>query len=99
MFKTKNKLEFHKKACENKNFCGVVIPSEDTNILEFNQYQISDKTSFIIYADLQSLIKKINGCINNPKKISSTKKGKHISSRYSIFTMWTFDGLENQHDV
>ena len=74
MFKTKNKLESHKKACENKIFCSVVIPSEDTNILEFNQYQISDKTSSIIYADLQSLIKKINGFLIILKKYPPQKK-------------------------
>ena len=34
------------------------MPSEDTKISEFNQYQKSDNTSSIIYADLESLIKK-----------------------------------------
>ena len=28
------------------------MPSEDTKILEFNQYQKSDKAPFVIYADL-----------------------------------------------
>ena len=32
---------------------------EYTEILGFNQYQKSDKTPFIIYADLESLIKNI----------------------------------------
>ena len=27
------------------------MPSEDTKILEFNQYQKSDEASFIIYSD------------------------------------------------
>ena len=36
-FKTKNKLESHKKVFENKDFCNVIMPSEDTNILEFSQ--------------------------------------------------------------
>ena len=36
-FKTRNKVESHEKICNNKDFCGVVIPSEDTDILEFNQ--------------------------------------------------------------
>ena len=31
------------------------MPSEDTNILEINQQQKSDKTPFIIYVDLKSL--------------------------------------------
>ena len=64
-FKTKGKLEPHKNVCENKDFCNAIMPSEDTKILEFNQYQKPDKTSFITYADLGSVIKKINGCKNN----------------------------------
>ena len=52
-FRTKNKLESHKKVCENKNFLNIVIPSENTKIQEFNQYQKSDKTPFIVYADLR----------------------------------------------
>ena len=38
-FRTKNKLESHKKVCENKYFCNVIMLSEDTEILELNQYQ------------------------------------------------------------
>ena len=54
-FRAKNKLESHKKLCENKNFCDAVMPSEDTKVLEFNQYQMFDKTQSISYADLESL--------------------------------------------
>ena len=36
-FKTENKRESHKKICENKDFCNVVMPSEDSKILKFNQ--------------------------------------------------------------
>ena len=32
------------------------MPSENTKILEFNQYQKLDKASFIIYVDLEYLI-------------------------------------------
>ena len=34
------------------------MPSEGTRILEFSEYQKFDKTAFIIYANLESLIKK-----------------------------------------
>ena len=42
------------------------MPSEDTKILEFNQYQKSDKATFIIYADHDFLTEKTDGCKNNP---------------------------------
>ena len=38
-FRTKGKLESHKKALGNNNFCNVNMPSDDTEILELNQYQ------------------------------------------------------------
>ena len=43
------------------------MPFGGTQILEFNQYQKSDKASFIIYADLECLIEKTDGCKNNPE--------------------------------
>ena len=45
------------------------MSSEDFNTLEYYHYRTSDKTSFIIYADLESLIGKIDGCKNNREKV------------------------------
>ena len=45
-----------------------VMLSEDTKILELNPYFKSDQAPFIIYADLESLIVKIDGCKNNLEK-------------------------------
>lgn len=59
LFRTKNKLEHNKNVCKNKYFCGFLIPSEDSKILEFNQYRKFDKVQLIIYANLESLIKKL----------------------------------------
>ena len=66
-FRTKNKFGSHKKVCENKDYCNVIMSSEDTKILEFNQYQKFDKAPFIIYVDLECIIEKIDGCKNNPE--------------------------------
>ena len=43
------------------------MSSEDTEMLEFNEYHKSDKALFIIYADLECLIENIDGCKNNPE--------------------------------
>ena len=37
-FRTEQKNELHKKAYENKNFCNVIMSSEDAETLKFNQY-------------------------------------------------------------
>ena len=52
---------------------------EDTKILEFNQYEIFDKAPFIIYANLECTLEKIDGCKNNPENSPTT-----IKSEYSI---------------
>ena len=54
-FRKKRKLESHIRVCENKGFCNIIMPSEDTKILEFNQYQKFDQAVFMIYADLACL--------------------------------------------
>ena len=83
----KNKPESNKKVCENNDFSSAVMPSADTKILEFKQYQKFDKTPFIIYADLESLIEKIDGFKNNPEKSSTAKIGQHIPSGFSMSTV------------
>ena len=42
IFRTENKLKSREKVCKNKDFCGIVMPSEKDNILELNQYMKSD---------------------------------------------------------
>ena len=86
-FRTENKLKSHEKVCKNKYFGGIAIPSERYKILEFNQYMISDKIPYIIYADIKSLIKKVDGYANNPENSSTTKIGDHITSRYLMSTI------------
>ena len=98
-FGTKNKLESHKKVFENKGFCNVNILSDDTKILEFNQYQKSDKAPFIIYVDLECIIEKIDGCKNNPENSSTTKVSEHIPSDFSMSAISSFRNIENKHDL
>ena len=64
-FRTENKLKSHEKVCKNKDFCESVMSLEKEKILEFNHYMKSDKMQFIIYADIESLIKKRDGCVNS----------------------------------
>ena len=95
----KKNLNHIKKICENKDFCKVIMPSKDTKTLEFNQYQRSDKAPFIIYAELECIIEKIDGGKNNSKNSSTTKVRKHIPSGFSMSTISSFRSIENKHDV
>ena len=75
------------------------MPCEETEILEFNQYQKSDKAPFIIYADLECLVEKIDGCKSNPENAPTTKVSKHFPSGFSMSTIFSFRSMENKHDV
>ena len=50
----------------------------------------------IIYADIESFIRKIDGCANNPEKSSTTKLDEHIPCRYSMSKIWRFDDIESK---
>ena len=77
-FSTENKLQSHKRVCENKDFLNIIMPSEDAKILEFDQCQKPDKSSFIIYADLECITEKIDECEENPENSSTTKASGHF---------------------
>ena len=72
---------------------------EDTKILKFNQYQISDKAVFIVHADLGCLIEKIDGCKNNPENSFTTKVCEYIPSKFSMSTISSFKSIGNKHDI
>ena len=55
---------------------------------------ICDKTTCIIYVDLESLMEKIDGCKNNPHKLSTTKVSEHIPSGFSVSTISSFKSIE-----
>ena len=59
----------------------VVMSSQESNILQFNQNMKSDKMSNIIQADLESLIKKMDGCAKQSGKIFSNKNRRAYSLR------------------
>ena len=96
-FRTKNKLELLKKVCGNKDFCNIVMSSEDTKILGFNKNQKPEKVPFIIYADLECLIRKTDCCKTNLRKPSTTKVDDHIPSNFSMFTISSVKSIENKH--
>ena len=71
------------------------MPTKD-NIINYNHGEKSVNVPFIIYADLECLLKKMSTCINNPNESSTTKINKHTLSGYSIFTSCSFDESKNK---
>ena len=59
----------------------------------------SDKAPFVIYADLEWLIKKTDGCKNNLENSFTTKAGEHLPSCFSMSTIPSFKNIKNKPDV
>ena len=47
-YRTENKLEAHKKMCENYDYCHVGIPTKNNNIIKYNHGEKSMKLPFVI---------------------------------------------------
>ena len=75
--RTKLDLELHYRVCENKGFSTIITLSEDTKILE--SILIIQQATFFIYADLECLIEKTDGCKNNPENSFIKKVSEHIT--------------------
>ena len=68
--------------CNDHDYCHVEMPNEDNKLLKYNHEEKSMKAPFIIYADLECLLKKMHSCQNNFQK-SYTKKNK-LSIRFLV---------------
>ena len=70
------------------------MPSPN-NLIKYNQGEKSLKLPFVIYADLECILKKIDTYQNNPDLSSTAKINQHIPSGYSIYTSCSFDKSYN----
>ena len=75
------------------------MPSEKDNSLAFNQNMKPDKMTNTIYADIESLVKKIDGCANNPESPSTAKIGENNTCGYLISKIWAFKNIENKYNL
>ena len=49
------------------------------------------KALYVIVADIESLLRKMDTCANDPSKSSAEKKNKHEMCGYSLFTDCSFN--------
>ena len=72
------------------------MPTKDNNTIKYNHGEKSIKLPFVVYADLECLLEKMNTCYNNLEESSTTKINKHKPSGYLIFTHCSFDKSKNK---
>ena len=79
-YRTLNKLKKHERVCNNHDYCHIGMPEEDKNILKYSPGDKSLKATFIIYADLECLLKKKQPRQNNSENSHTQRKAKHETS-------------------
>ena len=57
------------------------------------------KASFVIYADLECLIEKTDGCKNNPENSFTTKIGGDIRLGFSISTISLLKTIKKKNNI
>jgi len=78
-FRKKEILEEHEKHCNGINGrpTRIEMPKETNSHLYFKNYQNQQKVPFVIYADLEAIVEKMQGCELPNKQESYTEKTSH----------------------
>ena len=95
-FRTDNALKKHERLCDNHNYCDIVMPSKDKNILKYNSGEKSFKAANLIYFDLESLSIKNNSAQNNPDQSYTEKKSTHVACGYSMTLVRSYNKNERR---
>ena len=72
------------------------MPHEDNKILNYIPGKKSLRVPFIIYADLECLLRKINTCLYSPDKSYTEMKAIHRPSGNALVTCCSFDKSKNE---
>ena len=95
-YTTERKLRKHERICKYHDFCHPKMPDEDNKVLKYVLGEKSLRVSFIIYADFECLLLKINTGQNNLEKKATEKKATHRPSGCSLVTCCSFDKTKNE---
>ena len=95
-YRTLTKLKKHERVCYNHDYCDLDMPEEGRNILKYSTGDKFLKAPFIIYADLECLLRKDQFCQNNPKNSDTQRKAKHKPSDHSLSLNFSFDERKNR---
>ena len=90
-YTTENKLKEHEEICNNHNSCRMEMPEQVNKIIKYNPGENSLKAPFVIYLDLECILKKVQSSQNNLEKSYTEKKARHEPSGWSMFTRCSFD--------
>ncbi|KAJ8913870.1 hypothetical protein NQ315_005667 [Exocentrus adspersus] len=68
--------------CKNANDCKVRLPNEDQKYLKFKNFKNKEKVPFVVYADLESVLKQVN---------SGNKYQHHLPAAVGYYVKCSYD--------
>ena len=76
--------------CNSHDYCRVAMPKEH-EIIKYTPWDNSIKAPFIIYANLECLLRKVRSCQSNPENVYTEKNVKCKPSGYAWCSISSFD--------
>ena len=88
-FATAHSLAEHKPYCQAHGPQRIKMPIDNDKWLTFKNYGKQLKLGFVIYADFECILSKVNACDPNPEKSLTTPMEKHSPCGYSYKVVCT----------
>ena len=76
-YSTENRFKEHEETCNKNGSCRIIMPRLVEKILKYYHGEKSLKAPFVIFLDLECLLKNLQSCQNNPKNSYTERKAKH----------------------
>ena len=93
-----NELKKHERSCDNHDYFYVKMLTEYNKTLKYSYGEKSIKAPFIIYLDLECLLKKEQSCQSNPEKSYTEIEAKHEPSGYWWSLICSFNATKDKRN-
>ena len=91
-FSSERVLKEHKENCIQVNGTQAVkMPDKDNNILKFENFHKQQAMPFVIYADFESILEKVQGCQPNDDKSFTKEYQRHTDCGYGYKLVCCYD--------
>ena len=89
-----NAIKKHERLCNNHDYCQLIMPSKNKNILKYNHGEKSLKVANLIYFDIETLSIKNHSSQNNPEQSYAEKKTTHEACGFSMTLVRSYNKNE-----
>ena len=94
LFYSEKKLNDYKTYCQQHKCAKILMPKLYDNILEFKNYNISLKVPFVVYADFECMLKKIDKCQPSDDVSYAKPFQKHVPTNFSYYVKYTNGNIQ-----